>query len=343
MMYVQAYADRHGRMRYYYRRPGFPRVALAGEPGSKAFAEAYEAAAAQLPRQIGEDRTTPGTFSALIIDYYATASYLDLAEITKHTYRNVLERFRADFGSMPVKAMTPSKLDDLLDTLAHKPGARDTLRKVLRLILKLAVRRDYIKTTPMEGVRLPRKAAKGFRAWTEEDIAAFEAKWPSGSRERLALALLLYTGQRRSDVVRMGRQHVKGGKIRVVQQKTGAELEIRLHVLLRAEIAAAPKEHLTFLTTQYGKPFSPAGFTNWFSGKCADAGLPDGCAPHGLRKASARRLIEAGCTPHQAMAITGHKNVAELEVYTAARDQIRLADEAMDKAEARTKVSNPIV
>jgi integrase len=337
MKYVKAFTDRHGRRRHYYRRPGFPSIALSGEPGSKAFAEAYEAARTNRPRKIGEDRTIPGSFSALIADYYESGAYAVLKPITKRTYRNVLERFRSTFGTDPVRSFTPKRLDELLEAT---PANVMTLRKVLRLILKLAVRRELIKVSPMDGLRIARKAAKGFRAWSEGDIAAFEAKWPSGSRERLALALLLYTGQRRSDVVTMGRQHIRDGKIRVVQQKTGAELWIRLHTRLRAEIEASPKEHLTFVTTQYGKPFSAAGFTNWFSARAQDAGLPNGSAPHGLRKAASRRLAEAGCTPHHIMAITGHKNLSEVTLYTDTADQERLADEAIEKVERGTKLSN---
>jgi integrase len=101
----------------------------------------------------------------------------------------------------------------------------------------------------------------------------------------------------------MGRQHVRAGKIRVVQSKTGTPLWIPLHPELAAEVALAPKDQLTFLQTQYGKPFSPAGFGNWFGEKAQDAGCPEGCTAHGLRKAGSRRLAEAGCTPHQIMAI----------------------------------------
>lgn len=338
MKYVQAYADRHGRQRYYYRRPGFPRVALPGEPGSTVFAQAYETATANAPRSIGAERTAPGSFNALIVAYYESAAYGALKDITKATYRNVLERFRQTFGGDTVRSMTPKRLDELLETMAAKPGARDTLRKVLRLILKLAVRREIIKVSPMDGLRLPRKALKGFRAWEEADIDQYLLHWKiPGSRERLALALLLYTAQRRADVPPMGRQHVRVGKIRVVQSKTGADLWIPIHPALQRELDAAPKDQLTFLQTQYGKPFSVAGFGNWFGDRAEDAGCPDGCTAHGLRKAGARRLAEAGCTPHQIMAITGHKNLSEVTLYTASVDQERLADEAIE----RTKTSNP--
>jgi site-specific recombinase XerD len=334
MRYVQAYADRHGRQRYYYRRPGYPRVALPGEPGSKAFAEAYEDARTQKPRRIGEDRIEHGSFSWLIAQYYDSAAYGALKPITKQTYRYVLERFRQTFGDDQVKSMTPKRLDELLEATDKNLV---TVRKVLRLVLKLAVRRELIKVNPMDGLRLRRTASAGFRAWTEADIALYLAKWPSGSRERLALALLLYTAQRRADVPAMGRQHVKGGKIRVVQSKGGAHLWIPAHPALQAEIDAAPKDQLTFLQTQYGKPFTVFGFGKWFGERAKMAGCPEGCTAHGLRKAGSRRLAEAGCTPHQIMAITGHKNLSEVTLYTASVDQERLADEAIE----RTKTSNP--
>ncbi len=152
-----------------------------------------------------------------------------------------------------------------------------------------------------------------------------------GSRARLALTLLLYTGQRRGDVIRIGRQHIRDGVIHVRQQKTGIELAIPIHATLAAVIAETPADHLTLLTTQIGKPFSAAGFGNWFRDRCNEAGLRL-CSAHGLRKAVARRLAEAGCTMHEIAAITGHASLSEVQRYTKAADQARLARAAMDKA-----------
>lgn len=336
LRYVQAYADRHGKQRYYYRRPGFPKVALSGEPGSVEFARSYEAAGQNALRKIGEARTIPGSFSAIIAAYYESAAFATLKPITKRTYRNVLERFRQTFGDDAVKSMTPKRLDELLEATDKN---LITVRKVLRLILKLAVRRELIKVSPMDGLRLPRKPTEGFRPWSEAHIAQYVAKWPTGTRERLALALLLYTAQRRSDVVVMGRQHTKPGKIHVAQSKGGGQtrLWIPIHANLQAELDAAPKDQLTFLQTQYGQPFTPAGFGNWFAEAAQAAGLEAGLRAHGLRKAGSRRLAEAGCTPHQIMAVTGHKNLSEVTLYTASADQERLAEEAIE----RTKTSNP--
>lgn len=344
MSYVKAYKDRHGRMRYYYRRPGHPRTPLPGEPGSKAFAEAYEAAGrAGRPYGLaGSERTIPGSFSAVIAEYYDSTGFLTLKDITKATYRNSLEAFRRDFGVVLARDMDPQLLEEVLDAKAHKPGAQQTLRKVLRLILKMAKRRRIITDNPMEGIRMPRKAVRGFPAWTADQLAAYRKRWPSGSRERLALELLLCTAQRRSDVVTMGRQHIRDGLIHVVQQKSGARLGVPIHSRLKAELDQIPAGQLTLMQTEYGKPFTGPGFTNWFRFSAIAAGVA-GCTPHGLRKNASAALAEAGCTDKQIMAITGHANLSEVSLYTASANQEQLARQAMKKLERRTKLSTRIV
>jgi integrase len=339
MKFIKAYQDRHGKWRYYFRKPGAASIALPGDPDTKAFREAYDAALDGAPRQIGVDRTKPGSFSALIALYYTTGAYRELADITRKTYRNDMERFRAKRGDMSVKALERKHVTAMLDAVVAQGKSPKSLRRVLGILLTLAHERGWRTDNPMVGMRRTGKASEGFRPWTEADIAKFEAHWPPGSRERLALALLLYTAQRRQDVVTMGRQHAKPGKVYVATHKSGGKtrLWIPMHANLRAEVDLVPPSQLTFILTQYGEPFSPAGFTNWFSEKAQEAGLPPRSSPHGLRKASLRRLAEAGCTPHQIMAVSGHKNLSEVTLYTASADQERLADEAIE----RTKVSTP--
>src|SRR5262245_65279526 len=93
-------------------------------------------------------------------------------------------------------------------------------------------------------------------------FAIFEARYPIGSRARLAFALLLFTGQRLSDVLKIGRQHIRNGVLQLQQQKTGAKLAIPVHPALQSVLDATPSKHLTFLTTKDGSPFSPGGFGN---------------------------------------------------------------------------------
>jgi hypothetical protein len=233
MKFVQAYADRHGKMRYYYRRPGFPRVALTGEPGSTAFAKAYEAASGQAPRRIGAERIVQGTFAALIVDYYETEAFTKLGAISRKTRRNVLERFRETFGTMAVRDMTPAKLDEVLEGTTNLKGVRDALR----LLFKLAFRRGLIAVSPMDGLRLPKKAKTGFRPWTEADIAALLREVAHRlTRAACAGAPALHRPAprrrpRHGPPASTGRQACM-----CVQHKTGAELLIPIHPDLQAEL-----------------------------------------------------------------------------------------------------------
>ena len=190
---------------------------------------------------------------------------------------------------------------------------------------------------PTRDVRAVRVKSDGYHSWTDDEIAQLEARHPIGSRARLAFALCLYTGQRRSDVVRMGRQHVRNGELLVKQQKTGAELSIPVDPDLQEIIAASVVGQMTFLTTEFGKPFSAAGFGNWFREQCDTAGLRH-CSAHGLRKAAARRMAEKGCTEHEIAAITGHASLREVQRYTKAADQKRLAAAAMQKMKREREV-----
>ena len=130
-------------------------------------------------------------------------------------------------------------------------------------------------------------------------------------------------------LVRMGRQHVRDGVVHVLQQKTGAMLAIPLHPALAAIIEATPSDHLTFLTTSFGKPFTAAGFGNFFRERCNEAGLSADCAAHGLRKAACRRLAEAGCSANVIASISGHTTLTEVSRYTKAADQERMARDGM--------------
>jgi integrase len=222
--------------------------------------------------------------------------------------------------------------------LADKPGLANKLRMALRVLMKHAVEIRLRADDPTRETKAMRVKSDGHHAWTEQEIAQFEHKHPIGSRARLAMTLLIYTGQRRGDVIRMGHQHIRNGYVHVRQEKTGIELDIPVHPNLAAIIAAAPRDNMTFVTTKLGGPFAASAFSAWFRRECNAAGLPH-CSAHGLRKAAARRLAEAGCTAHEIAAITGHASLREIERYTRAVEQRRLAEAAMTKT--RTSIGKP--
>jgi integrase len=213
------------------------------------------------------------------------------------------------------------------------PAAANHILRMFRLLGRHAFETGRLLADPTVGVRRLKEAKQGFPTWTEEDIARFEERWPSGTKPRLAFALFLYTGQRRSDVVRMARHDLRDGLLQVRQQKTGKEVWIPLHSALRAELEQLPPGQGVFLLTEAGRPFSPNGLYNNMVEWARLAGVPKGRSPHGLRKAAAVRLAEAGATSQEIMAITGHTTLAEVERYTRDAAQKRLAERAMARLE----------
>jgi integrase len=334
--YVHEYRDRHGKLRRYFRRPGFKRIALPGLPGSDEFMAAYQLALAGQPKPIGLERTRPGTVNAAIVGYYTSLSFRELATGSQRKYRNVLERFREEHGDKRI-ALLPR--DFIVRALGKKSryAARNWF-KAIRALMKFAVAENFRADDPTAGIALPAlKKSAGIHCWTEAEIAQYEATHAAGTRAHLAFALLLYTGQRVSDVIRMGRQHIHNGAIAVRQQKTATPLQIPIRAELQQALSTAAGEHLTFLVNKNGRPYSANGFGDWFRQRCDEAGLHH-CTAHGLRKAACTRLADLGCTTHQIAAISGHKSLSEVERYTKAANQAKLARQAFGLEQKRTDV-----
>jgi integrase len=199
--------------------------------------------------------------------------------------------------------------------------------------MKLAMKWGYRPDNPMLNVDPVQHKSKGIRTWTEDDIAKFRARWAHGTPQRVAFEILLYTGLRRSDAVRLGRQHVQGDFIVIHTKKSGemVELNIPIHHEFGLLLESINHGHLNFIATAQGAARSEKAFTNWVIDAAREAGLPPHSSPHGLRKAACRRLAEAGCSTLEIMAITGHRNLKEVETYVKAVNQRRLAMTAVDK------------
>jgi integrase len=291
---------------------------------------------------IGAGRTKPGSFDALVVSYYRSPEFLGLAPSTQTLRRNILENFRKLHGFKPIKLLRREHISEIIGAKANAPEGANHLLKALRVILAFAVDMNMIESNPAAGVKRYRSQGDGHHSWTDAEVEQFEAKHPIGSRARLALALGLYTAQRKGDVLRMGWQHVNGDSIVVKQAKTGVTLVIPMHPNLIEVLSSVPKNNLTFLVTEFGAPFSAAGFGNWFRRECDAAGLKH-CSFHGLRKAAATRVADAGGTTDQVKAFTGHTSLREVARYTKAADQKRLARQALDillKTEAEQTLSN---
>jgi integrase len=314
---------------WYYERKGYTRVRLPGLPWSPEFMRAYEGAA-KAPVVPGESKTVQGTLNALIVSYYSSSLWQALKPSTQTTYRNTLELMRGEYGDRPVAMIERKHIRAIIEKKAQTPAAANRWLSLMVTLLELALDLEWpgVKSNPARAVKKVRYKQKGFHSWSDQEVDLFREHWPLGTRERLALELLLGTAQRSSDVRVMSPRQIAADAVSVVQKKTGAPVVIPLLPELKEAIGATTLTGAdTILVTSAGGAFTEKYFYNWLKNACTDAGLSH-CCPHGLRKAAARRLAEAGCTTHQIGSITGHATLKEVERYTRAANQVMLAKQA---------------
>jgi len=329
---VKKYKSRHGRI-YFYHRPTGTR--LPDDPTTPEFAEAYARAEKQgqskpdTPLQDGKRPKFPhGSFGAVVEEFIASGEFKDLKPSTKYEYQRVLRSLAdAGHGNKPIRMMQRRHVRKMRDERADTPGAANTVVRHVRRLLSFAVEEEYRADNP--ALRLKLLKVGEWRAWTDEEQSAFEARWPSGSMERRAYSLALYTGQRRADLVSMTQADRKSGAICVVQSKTDERLWVPEHPTLSEELRAI--DHMSLLYTSKGKAFDPVYFGAWFAEAIDKAKLPDDCVLHGLRASAATRLADAGCDDKDIMAITGHQSPQMVKKYTKAADQKKRAESAMQK------------
>jgi integrase len=331
--FIKEYTDRTGKMRRYFRKRGCKSVALPGAPGSPEFMRAYQTALGSKPAQPAAPNGEPaaGTVAALILNYKRSPAFTsNLKPSSQKTYRRVLDGFRDKHGHRLVIDMPRDKVAAYIYEIgAERPGLANLTRSVLRKLLAHAVRHGWRTDNPVTEIDSYKLGTH--HTWTDGELAAFEARWPLGTRQRLAYALLLYTGQRVGDVAKMRRQHVSGGCIVLAQEKTETELSIPIHPALAEAMQAGPNDGMSLIGSEHGRPMTGNGLGRLIERAAAAAGLPPICVPHGLRKAMNRRLAERGATLKEIQSISGHKSLREVQRYTEKADQQRLSRKAMAK------------
>jgi len=333
--------DRHGNDRYYLRRPGYPKVRLVEALGSDAFDAEYrraiEAKPAKAIAKPAMGVVLPESVLAACIAYYGSAAFKTLDKRTQHVRRLILGHLCDDHGHKPFKALEARHMIRWRDAKADKPEAANALLKAMRAVYKHAASINLVPVNLAMLVPYIQTGGDGFHTWSIEEVRQFEERWPVGTMARLSLALLLFTGQRRSDVVLFGKQHVRAGQLHFVQVKNQRRNPVRLVLPIVPELAriigATPNQGLTFLTNEHGRAFTPDTFGNRFRAWSRAAGL-EHCTPHGLRKAAAVRLAELGATAHELKAVLGHRTLKEVERYTRQAEQAGLAATAFNRLPA---------
>ena len=219
------------------------------------------------------------------------------------------------------RAATPAQARHFLDTM--------------RGLFRWAQEGNFVRVDPTAGVSSPRKRGRGFPAWSEDDVVAYEARWPLGTRQRVWLDVLIYTGLRRGDAVKLGRQHVRNGIAQLETEKTGTVVTLPILPILAATLDVGPCGDLAFICGERGQPLTKESFGNEFRDACRAAGVKG--SAHGVRKIAATRAAERGATVAQLEAIFGWSGGRMAALYTQSANRRTLAIEAMHKLESRTE------
>jgi integrase len=334
LRYINEFVDRYGNVRRYFRRRGGRPVPLPGLPGSSEFMEAYQAALAGSKPPPSSKHVVRGSLAEIVGGYFRSVSFVNLSPSSQGLYRRALKPIMDAHGHRIVCELPKSAARHLIEEIgATRPGLANLTRSALSNVMAYAIATGVREDDPFTGLKPYRLGTH--HTWTDAEIAQFERCWPLGTRERLAFALLLYTGQRGGDVVKIVRNDIIDGRIRVSQDKTRKgttnELMIPIHPALARALKAGPivgMQHI--ITDARGRPLR-RGLSELIERAVKIAGLPRHCVAHGLRKAALRRLAEHGSTTKEIAAISGHRSLKEIERYTARADQARLAQAAVDK------------
>lgn len=329
---VTEFRDRHGKWRTRYRRKGFKTYYFQSPMGTAAFeAELAACRAGEIPSlSPGDDKIDVGTISDLLSRYYRSQDFQAAGPLAQRKKRGIFESFRTAHGSKTVRNLEFEHVDAILAAkAATHPAAAQELRKQLRRLFGFAVKCRMRPDNPVDHTARIKNRSTGFHAWMETEVAQYQSIHAIGTTARLALELYLWTGNRKADALKLGRQHIRDGAFHLTQGKTGKRLVIPIAPALAAAIIAMPKNgQLTLLINAYGRAFTAAGFGNRMRKWCDEAGLPQ-CSTHGLRKTISNRMALAGAGNQGIKSVTGHSGDSEVALYTRDVDQTRLARDTM--------------
>lgn len=323
---VSRLVDRHGKVRWRFRRKGRADVYLSGPYGSAEFRTAYEAAVAGAAEPLTRSNSSYGTIAWLIENYLRSPKHMNLSDIRRKTIRRELDWLRAEVGQYQAGRIETRHVEAIM---ARKTGptAANTVKKNLSMLFNFAIKYSLadLKHNPAKYADRRKENSDGYHTWTEAEIAQFLAFHQPGTKSRLAALLMMNTGAARQDVIRLGWQNIEGDRIRYRRHKTDIGGDYPILPELADELRHVPFGRMLFLTHGEGRPYKPETFGNWFADQCREADLPDECRAHGLRKYGATRLAEAGATEWQVAAFLGHKDTREARRYVEKANRVKMA------------------
>ena len=342
--YVHAYTSR-GKQFFYYRRNG-KRIRIQGEPATPQFLAEYQRIHTSFEKG---DKVlpgkTPGTFAWLLAKWYASPEFSSCEASTRTERRRLLAHLEVKYGAKPIVGLTKKVVIKIRNDLARKPVTANNTLRTLKTFLEWARKNDELPVNPAADVDFLKVKSDGWQPWPDVALKRFADKAEGAAR--IAFFLALCTGQRRADVLSMRWDAIDSDTITLVQAKTKVPLVIPLMPILQTELAKWGKVQearieerraaklsaatpLNIVARDNGQPYTDDGFGSiWNRAQhdCGCAGLPF----HGLRRNATQALFEAGCTPQQVQAITGHQTLEMVAYYGKGANQALLARQAISK------------
>jgi len=328
---------RHGNVVWYVRVRGGPRIRFHAEIGTPAFWEEYRAALTNTPKPT-KSGPAVGTLAWLIARYRETTTWAVLSAATRRQRENIFKHVIETAGTVPAPSITQRVILEGRERRKDTPAQARNFLDAMRGLFRWGTDAGHVRSDPTAAVKNPpRRKGDGFRPWTEDDVDAYERRWPIGTRQRVWLDVLLYTGLRRGDAVKLGRPHVRDGVAKIKTEKSGKTIEVTLPILpvLAATLAAGPCGDLTFIAGEGGHPLTKESFGNLFRDACRAAGVPG--SAHGVRKIAATRAANSGATVAELEALFGWTGGTMASLYTRAADRERLARGAIHKLAGNTE------
>lgn len=304
------------------------RCNIPGPYGSADFIAAYEAAltGAKGPRSIAKD----GTVSWLIEQKLGSLSYRDMSDSRKRSMRGELDWLRKVAGDLPFARMDVRHIEALMAKKAG-PAAANRVKKNLSMLFNYAIAKlNYKGSNPARAADTLKMNPDGYHTWTAEEVDRFLECHGPGTKARLVVLLALNTGMARQDLARVGRQHVKAGRIAYRRGKTSVAADLPILPELGEELARIPADRLLFVTHgKHHSGYKPTTLGNWFRDRCREADVPGSL--HGLRKAGATKLADAGASDWEIASYLAHADTRESSTYTKKANRAKLADSGFAK------------
>lgn len=306
-----------------------PRFRIRAEYGSETFMEEYRAA---LDGKRPHGRQAPAGSLRWLWDQYRLADpWLSLSPATRRQRENIMSHVLRENGDKAFTGLRSEHITAGLDKRARTPSAARNFLDTMKGLFGWAKSRGHIRLDPTEGIKPPRRRkGSGFAPWTQAEVAAYQAKWPLGTRQRVWLDVLLYTGLRRGDAARLGNEHVnEDGIISIVTEKTGTPVVIPLLTVLQKTLLAGPRGLGAWCVGERGTSFVKEAFGNTFSEAARAAGVNK--SAHGVRKVAATIAAENGATERELEAIFGWTGGRMASLYTRSAERAKLAAQATEK------------